>query len=665
MRRKIIFLPFLLIITILFAVYSLDIKQENPETLFLTESGKNSYLQFKDDFNEVQYLIAVHELTEKETISEVAEKVEKFKTKYSDFEFIIPDQTKQKLADQMTLKLLGEKHFGFMVIGEKGSFKNIIQELKDQNVWKMTGLPYTNFNLDEYSKDIQDKLFPTMFILAFIMSLLITRNVMGAIFIFVPSLTSALMSLGLLKFWFESMNMVTSIVPLLSFVITLALGFHLYYSVMEFGSFKEALRHKFKPIALMIGTTGIGFGALLTSEIPVIANFGVMVALMVLVSTIFMILFFYWGEELIKKYGSFQLFKARSLSEKFFENGFSKYMIGFISGVIFTVGLITFPSLEVLTDATRYFPKSSGLKTEMDWVSHNVAGIPLFDILVEARGDEWETVEKMAKLESEITAKLPKGMSIISPVAMVKDINLLYSGSQSLPENKFAFFALFSRIPQAMKDSYPLDNVYRFTVSGEAVNVDEFNQDLELVKSKLRESGIEYKVNGLYYHLMSSQESMINVLFQSFSLSVLLVSVLSFLYFRKLKILFIFALVNTIPVLFSFIFMKIVGFSINIATVMTYSISIGLVVDSSFHIIHNLGEGKNTFGEYVRTTVTPILASTLVFVVSFLIFLRNSFLPIKQFGGILAFILFIGMILDLYFLPTLYLGTSKVKEMFK
>ena len=156
----------------------------------------------------------------------------------------------------------------------------------------------------------------------------------------------------------------------------------------------------------------------------------------------------------------------------------------------------------------------------MDWVSHNVAGIPLFDILVETKGDEWETVAKMANLESEIMAKLPKGMSIISPVTMVKDINLLYSGNQSLPENKFAFFALFSRIPQAMKDSYPLDNVYRFTLSGEAVNVDEFNEDLELVKSKLRESGIEYKVNGLYYHLMSSQESMINVLFQSFSLRV-------------------------------------------------------------------------------------------------------------------------------------------------
>jgi hypothetical protein len=47
-------------VTPLCAIYSLDIVQRNPETLFLTKEGKASYLRFKDDFNEMQYLIAVH-----------------------------------------------------------------------------------------------------------------------------------------------------------------------------------------------------------------------------------------------------------------------------------------------------------------------------------------------------------------------------------------------------------------------------------------------------------------------------------------------------------------------------------------------------------------------------------------------------------------------------
>lgn len=665
MNRRVFLLPILLMVTALCAIYSLDIVQRNPETLFLTKEGKASYLRFKDDFNEMQYLIAVHKLDDKETLESVSQKAEDIKNQFTAFEFIIPDRTKLHLADQMTMKLLSPSHFGFMIIGEKGSFNKIIERLKKEEIWKMTGLPYTNFNLDEYSKDIQEKLFPTMFILAFVLSLMITRNLMGAVFIFIPSLTSALISLSVLKLWFGSMNMVTSIVPLLSFVITLSLGFHLYYSIVEFGSFREALNHKLKPIVLMIGTTGIGFGALLTSEIPVIAQFGVLVATMVFISTLYALVFFYFGEGLIQSFGIKKVINVKSLSDRFFENGFSKYMIGFISGVIFTVGIITFPRLEVLTDATRYFPQNSGLKTEMDWVSSNVAGIPLFDVIVKAEDDEWKTIGRFQKIENELKEKLPKGLEIISPVTMVKDINLLYSGEQNIPENKFAFFALYSRIPQAMKDSYPIDGSYRFTISGEAVNVDEFNEDLGVVKNYLKEKGISFKTNGLYYHLMSSQSSMINVLFKSFSLSVLLVSILSFLYFRKARVLFIFALVNTIPVLFSFIFMKIVNFSINIATVMTYSISIGLVVDSSFHIIHNLGEGKNTFGEYIRTTVTPIIASTSVFVFSFMIFLSNQFLPIRQFGGILAFILMVGMIMDLYFLPTLYLGSSKIKESFK
>jgi len=665
MNRRTFLLPILLVVTALCAAYSLDIVQRNPETLFLTNEGKSSYLQFKDDFNEMQYLIAVHKLQNNETLESVSAKADLIKKEFSEFEYIIPDINKLHLSEKMTMKLLSPDHFGFMIIGEKGSFKEIIQKLKKDNNWKMTGLPYTNFNLDEYSRDIQEKLFPMMFVLAFILSFVITRNLLGSVFIFIPSLTSALMSLSVLKLWFGSMNMVTSIVPLLSFVITLALGFHLYYSVVEFGTFKEALKHKLKPILLMIGTTGIGFGALLTSEIPVIAHFGVLVACMVFLSTLFALSFFYLGETLIQKYGVKKVMEVRTLSDGLFEKGFSKYMIGFISGVIFTVGIITFPRLEVLTDATRYFPQDSGLKTEMDWVSSNVAGIPLFDVIINVEEDEWDTITKLQKIEKELKEKLPSGLDIISPVTMVKDINLLYSGEQSIPDNKFAFFALYSRIPQSMKDSYPLEGSYRFTISGEAVNVDEFNEDLGVVENYLKEKEIKFKTNGLYYHLMSSQNSMISVLFKSFSLSVLLVSILSFLYFRKIRVLFIFALVNTIPVLFSFIFMKIVDFSINIATVMTYSISIGLVVDSSFHIIHNLGEGKNSFGEYMRTTVTPIVASTSVFVISFLIFLSNQFLPIRQFGGILAFILLVGMVLDLYFLPTLYLGTSKIKESFK
>ena len=68
MKGKILFLPILLIVTVLGAIYALDISQKNPETLFLTDGGKKSYLNFKDEFNEMQYLIAVHKLEGAETL---------------------------------------------------------------------------------------------------------------------------------------------------------------------------------------------------------------------------------------------------------------------------------------------------------------------------------------------------------------------------------------------------------------------------------------------------------------------------------------------------------------------------------------------------------------------------------------------------------------------
>jgi predicted RND superfamily exporter protein len=59
------------------------------------------------------------------------------------------------------------------------------------------------------------------------------------------------------------------------------------------------------------------------------------------------------------------------------------------------------------------------------------------------------------------------------------------------------------------------------------------------------------------------------------------------------------------------------------------------------------------FGEYHRGVLSPVLASGLLLFLCFGIFTYNSFLPIKQFGGVLAFIMLMGTIVDLFVLPTL------------
>jgi predicted RND superfamily exporter protein len=69
-------------------------------------------------------------------------------------------------------------------------------------------------------------------------------------------------------------------------------------------------------------------------------------------------------------------------------------------------------------------------------------------------------------------------------------------------------------------------------------------------------------------------------------------------------------LVNILPVLLSFVFLYLLGLSFNIATVMIYSISLGIVVDSSFHLVHAFYDHKMQKDFYVQTLVLPILFSS-------------------------------------------------------
>ena len=106
------------------------------------------------------------------------------------------------------------------------------------------------------------------------------------------------------------------------------------------------------------------------------------------------------------------------------------------------------------------------------------------------------------------------------------------------------------------------------------------------------------------------------------------------------------------PITAALICMYIFGLSLNIATVMTFSISLGLIVDTSIHLVYHLRKNE-TFEQYFKTTLTPIIASSILLVFSFLIFGTYDFLPIREFGITLAIALVFGVIIGLLSVPTL------------
>tara|TARA_R110002072_G_scaffold534_6_gene3942 strand:- start:119471 stop:121459 length:1989 start_codon:yes stop_codon:yes gene_type:complete len=654
-------------------IYSSDLEQKNKETIFLSQQSAQKYYEFEEAFNVKDFLVIKREGKDAALIKELKglcsdHQVGDFKNDFNDepdCHFVTADQIPQNFQTLFKLKEQTEdqNYEGVILVSKDNEkTKEIINELKSNSKWgkigrdlHITGVPFTNSMLDVYSKTIKEQLFPLLFTSIFILLCFIFRSLKSGVILFIPCLFGSALSLTVTKLLFHESNLITSIIPLLIFVINLSLGLHLFYTTIEKKDFSLALKEKLKPSLLMVLTTFVGFLSLGISELQAIKQFGMMSAFLIVFSSLATIVWFYLVNRAVKIEGSYHHPKISHFLQTIFNKFFGKPLILAVSLLAIILGSIVLPQIQILTDATDYFPKSSQIKESIINVSKSVSGMPTLEVILDF--PEEITMDHLNKIQV-LEKKLQESFKIISSNVFVELGNEIYSGSKSLPQVLLPYHVIRSKIPTEIMDGYPIENQYRITLLSSPMNVDEYEKVIQKVEENLK--GWSYHFNGLYYHLMVAQKEMITTLFKSFLLSLIIISFIAFITFKKVKIFFIFLFVNTIPVFISFVFLKLFNLSFNIATVMTYSISLGLIVDSSFHIIHMLDSDNLQQDYFFKTVSMPIITSSAILCLCFLMFTFSDFLPIKEFGECLSIIIFLGLIFDLKILPSIYLNRKEI-----
>lgn len=668
MTKKILIL-LLSLIGISSLIYSHDIKQRNPETIFLTEKSLKEYQLFQKDVLEKHSLVIKKETADKEAFYREMETIEKLCV--DDCEIVTQRKLQKgreaKSSGNELLNLSSDNFEAALVLDNNDEIhKKILAFSETSSYWSdnktsFAGISYTNYLLDKYSLAIQENLFPAMFILGLIISILFIKHLKNALAVYLPCLFSAGFSLAYLKYSYGQMNMITSIIPLVVFTVTLSLSFHLYFSLMELKTLKSVFKIKWAPIFLMMFTTYIGFLSLAWAEISVIRIFGIVAAQLVLLATFFAFAWYYLWESFLSRTSVVE-------TKPFFPSSAFNYSVHLAPvGMLTVIGLLCVlfipKNLEIITDATHYFPKKTQLREKILAVTKSVSGMPIMEIVFALGEDLTQKGSlKMQNIEQEILQlQMSQPYKIVSNNTLIKKINLEYSGTEALPENFPGYLLLRSQLPGSLQESYPLENKYRMSLLGNPINVKEYLNDLSVIKKYLDGAQVKYQISGIHHNLMISQNSMIDVLASSFISSAMIIFIFSAFFLKSLKNNLIFMFVSLLPIALTFGVIYLFGFSINIATVMTFSISLGMVGDSSFHIIYAKKIRFKNFEEYSRGVLSPVVGSGLLLCTCFGMFTFNSFLPIRQFGGILAIIMLLGTFADLYILPTLLYGTNKHK----
>lgn len=656
-------------------LFSRDLPQRNPETIFLTRDSLKEYTDFQKNIVEKQSLV----------IKKTTQNKDEFYTQLKTIEDLCADEcqvlknparvrktTAKNSTEDDLIRFETDEFAAAIVMSDTDQVqKKILAQLESMPYWNdssasFAGIPYTNYLLDKYSLAIQEELFPMMFGLGLVIAVLFIGQIKNALIVYLPCLFSAGFSLATLKVMYGQMNMVTSIIPLVVFTVCLSLSFHLYFSLVELKTLKEFFRFKWAPLFLMTFTTYIGFLSLGWAEILVIRQFGLVAAQLVLFCTFYLLLWYYLFEKLI----STQVQKERKellFFKNVFEHSLPKSAILLLTLLgIASVALVP-ERLDVVTDATLYFPKKQKIREKIIENTRSVSGMPVMEIVVDLGHDfSTEDIQSMSRIEEGLNnLKMTQAYRILGSNSLIKKVNAEYSGNNIVPEEINAWLLLRSQLPLSLQESYPVENKYRMTVLGEPLNVNEYLKDLEKIKAYLKEQKVTFQINGIHHNLMVSQSAMISVLTESFLSSALVIFIFSAFFLKSLKDNLIFIFVSLLPVALTFGVIYFLGFTINIATVMTFSISLGLVGDSSFHIIYAKKIRFRNFKEYSRGVLSPVVGSGLLLCSCFGMFAFNSFIPIRQFGGILAIILSLGTVVDLFVLPTLLYHSSRHKESYE
>ncbi|MDR1383956.1 MAG: MMPL family transporter [Planctomycetaceae bacterium] len=175
--------------------------------------------------------------------------------------------------------------------------------------------------------------------------------------------------------------------------------------------------------------------------------------------------------------------------------------------------------------------------------------------------------------------------------------------------------------------------------------------------------GIDASYTGMVPLVYQTQHKLINGLFTSLIMAFVTIAVVFCLILKNIKAGFIVMLPNIFPVMIVFGYMGWRGILVDVGTMMTASVALGVAVDNTAHYVtwfrNAIRDGMQprdaALTAYERCA-TAMTQSTLIGGCGLSAFMFSTFTPTQMFGIMMLAILSVSLIGDLVFLPALLNG---------
>jgi predicted RND superfamily exporter protein len=478
-------------------------------------------------------------------------------------------------------------------------------------------------------------------------------------------------------------NAITALLPPVLMVLSLGVSVHLIQGWLDaadgstdrLARIRAVVRRLLFPCFFCTLTTAIGFGSLVTSQMPAVQLFGAFAALGVGIA-------FAAGMTVVPIGLSFVTPPAaplQSAQHRMIRAGLAwtarvsiehPWRIVAIFSAITAVCLAGLPMVRNNTDLVRFLRSDQPLHRDTMFIDAQLGGANTLEFVV-SRPDgatlvSPDAIQRMAAFGAAIGAH-PEVTSVSDILGVLRQLQRAESGGEALvlPENArdvaYAFDLLQAAPEQSLirKLVAPDFGAARFNVRVHAVGTAVAAPLADEILAQGREifgDGYRVDATGAFFHVAQDSNRLVEAQLRSFGSAVVLIFLAIGVLLRSLRLTLISFLPNVMPIAWTLGLMGHLGIDLSTGTAMIASSVIGLVVDDTIHYLAHYqrlydGDAKAAVRATTAAVGAPLLVNNVVLVLGFWVGCFGSFKPTIYFSLLSGVTMITALVCDLFVTP--------------
>jgi predicted RND superfamily exporter protein len=513
-----------------------------------------------------------------------------------------------------------------------------------------------------------------------------------ALLVFLVSLASVGLSFTFLHAWGDRMNPVLIVMPLLVLTLGVSGGIHVVNYLVESCESgppdtltRRAIAVAWRPCALSAGTTAVGLFSLVVSELEPIRVFGFHAALGVLTTLALLFLVIP---------GMFARWPIRGRNARPVEVAtampFASAVLRHAVPIVITAGLamlaagIGTPLIRTSVAIDTLFTPESRVIRDYAWLERAIG--PLVPVEVVLRFDAGSPIRAGERLDlvrevGEAVADLPGVTGILSAATFLPDLPPV--GGVRAAARKAVIARKLEQSLAGLADMRLIRDIagaqlWRVTARTSALAGLDYGNILAAVRHRVdpivaargangRGIGVDY--TGVMPLVTAIQKTLLHDLFSSFLAACVVITLVMMAVERSVPAGLVAMIPNVFPMILLFGLLGWTQLPLDIGSVMTASIALGMAVDGTLHFLTFFqreltaaGGGVAAPGRDARAAAVhaafrhsagALTQSAVVCGLGILMFAASSFAPTRRFAWMLALLVAAALAGDLVLLPAL------------